>query len=196
MDSCVILILILIRLILRRRVFIVLLVYVLRKIMRISTIFFFSLTSSGKYLIWYILLFNLPIILIVVYLFVHNQNAVKPEPTHFERKPLSYSIDQSNYVVCLFAKVMICMLSMNIMMNWRVRIPLTFAMLACFMVMSHRPSVGETQRMLLVKRSHHLIPSLGKLGGPVSRVIFHLQQRRQKLYITRDLVISLHRVVL
>lgn len=49
---------------------------------------------SGIYLIWYILLFNLPIILIILYLFTHNKKPAQHEPIHFEKKPRScYSME-------------------------------------------------------------------------------------------------------
>ena len=54
-------------------------------------------------LLLYVLLFNLPVLLIVIYLLFHNHNAVKPEPIHFERKPLSYML-----IVLLRNSVILC----------------------------------------------------------------------------------------
>ena len=74
----------------RRRVCTALSVFVHRfQKKKIRLNIFIFLFRSGMILLMYILLFNLPVILIIIYLLYHNHNAVKPEPIHFERKPLS-----------------------------------------------------------------------------------------------------------
>ena len=40
-------------------------------------------------LLTYIIFFNLPVLAIILYLFLHKQSVSKPEPIHFEKKPLS-----------------------------------------------------------------------------------------------------------
>lgn len=41
-------------------------------------------------MIWYLLLFNAPVIVILIYLFTRGRQEPVHEPVHFEKKPISW----------------------------------------------------------------------------------------------------------
>lgn len=90
--------------------------------------------SSDVLLVWYIILFNLPVVLIIFYLFCNNSKHTTSEPVHFDHKPMSYFVYFCiiTSIELFYVKMKICMQLMNILMNWRIQIILLFIMYIVF----------------------------------------------------------------
>ena len=48
-------------------------------------------------MLWYIILFNLPVLCIILYLFTHDKKNTHYQPVHFEKKPRSSCCESVSY---------------------------------------------------------------------------------------------------
>lgn len=73
-------------------------------LLQTSNLSSFSLSNrSGLYLLWYLILFNLPVLCIILYLFTHDKKTTHYQPVHFEKKPRSFGF--VSFPIC---RVILC----------------------------------------------------------------------------------------